>query len=448
MEPDDVMIVQRVAGWFDTRLGTNAAVRYVRDKIFPDHWSFYLGEFALYCFMVLVATGVWLTFAFDASPKNAYASVLVLADPAHPIGYLIRQVHHWSAVTFVAAILVHMGRIFFTGAFRRPRELNYLIGLTMLVLASLTGFTGYSLPNDLLSGTGLRIADSVALSVPFLGGWAASVLNGAEYFPGPLLSTHLYTIHVYYLPIAIAALLSAHLGLVVYQKHTQFTRDPANVVGRRFWPDYALRTIAVLGATIAALVALAALFEINPIGTYGEYHPWLIGNPAEPDWYAAFLDGALRLGPATEISLFGHPIPPVFWPGVVLPIVALGILYAWPFIEARVTGDTAHHDVLDLPTQVPLRVGVGAAFIFEGFLLTIAAADDQIARTVHVSLEPLVWMLRILLLIGPFVAGALAARIAWEMRVRLNLSTVYPSDATTLVRTTEGGFAEEEPQTV
>lgn len=442
------MMTRRVVTWFDDRLGTNAAVGYFRDKIFPDHWSFYLGEFALYCFIVLIATGVWLTFAFDSAPQNAYASVLALADHAHPIGYLIRQVHHWAAVTFVAAILVHMARIFFTGAFRRPRELNYMIGLTMLVLASLTGFTGYSLPNDLLSGTGLRIADSVALSVPFIGSWAASVLNGADYYPGPLLSSHLYTIHVYYLPIAIAVLLSGHLGLVIFQKHTQFTRDPQRVVGRRFWPDYALRTIAVLGATIAVLVILATFFEINPIETYGEYHPWLIGNPAEPDWYAAFLDGSLRLGPSTEVVIFGHPIPPIFWPGVVLPLVAIGILYCWPFIESRLTGDTAHHDVLDVPTQAPLRVGVGAAFIFEGVLLTIAAADDQISRTAHVPLDPLVWILRSLLLVGPFVAGLLAARIAWEMRARLNESLIYPSDATTLVRTAEGGFVEEEPRPV
>ena len=250
--------------WLDERLGTNAGARYLLAKIYPDHWSFYLGEFALYFFMSLVATGIWLTFAYDAAPANAYGSVLELTNHAHPIGYVIRQVHHWSAVCFVAAILVHLGRMFFTGAFRKPRELNWMVGVTMLALASMTGFTGYSLPNDSLSGTGLRIADSVALSIPFVGAWAASVLNGADTYPGPLLLPHLYTLHVYYLPIAIATLLALHLGMVIYQKHTQFARDPRVVVGRRFWPDYALRTLAVLGATGGGARAACLVLRDQP----------------------------------------------------------------------------------------------------------------------------------------------------------------------------------------
>ena len=361
------MIVRAVAEWLDVRLGTNAGIHWLLKKIYPDHWAFYLGEFALYCFMTLVATGVWLTFAFDASETGAYGSVLELANRAHPVGYLIRQVHHWSALVFVAAILVHMARIFFTGAFRRPRELNWIVGFTMLVLASLTGFTGYSLPGDSLSGTGLRIADSVAISFPYAGRWAASIVNGAPYFPGPQLTSHLYTLHVYYLPIAIAALLALHLTLVIYQKHTQFERDPRVVVGRRFWPDYALRTLAVMGATLTVLCLLATFVEINPVQNYGPYHPWAVTNGAVPDWYAAFLEGGLRLGPATEIVIAGHPIPPVFWPGVVLPFVTIALLLSWPFIEQRLTRDAEAHDVLDTPTQMPLRVGVGAALLFEGF---------------------------------------------------------------------------------
>jgi ubiquinol-cytochrome c reductase cytochrome b subunit len=440
------VIVRGVVRWLDDRLGTNAAAHYLLAKVYPDHWSFYLGEFALYFFMMLVGTGIWLTFAFDASPQNAYASVLELANRAHPIGYVIRQIHHWSAICFVAAILVHMGRIFFTGAFRRPRELNWAIGLTMLGLASFTGFTGYSLPNDALSGTGLRIADSVALSIPLVGRWAAGVLNGGDFYPGPLLTTHLYTLHVYYGPIAIAGLLGLHLGLVIYQKHTQFVRDPEHVVGRRFWPDYALRTVAVLGGTFAVLALLAAFVEINPVGVYGPYQPWVVMNGAVPDWYAAFLEGSLRLGPATQLVVFRHPIPPVFWPGVVLPGVTFAFLLLWPFIEPRLTGDRAAHDVLDTPTQVPLRVAVGTALIFDGAVLTLAAADDQTATALHIRLESLVWAYRVLLVAGPLIAGALAGRIASEMRARIRESTVYPSDATTLVRNEDGGFDEEEPQ--
>ncbi len=440
------MIVRRVVGWLDERLGTNAGARYLLAKIYPDHWAFYLGEFALYFFLTLVGTGIWLTFAFDAAPANAYGSVLELANRAHPIGYVIRQIHHWAAICFLAAIVVHLGRIFFTGAFRKPRELNWMIGLTMLALASFTGFTGYSLPNDSLSGTGLRIADSVALSIPFIGRWAASVLNGDGAYPGALLIPHLYVLHVYYLPVTIGALLAVHLGLVIYQKHTQFARDPRVVVGRRFWPDYALRTLAVFGATLTVLALLATFVELNPIESYGPYKPWIVMNGAVPDWYTAFLEGALRLGPATEITLFGHPIPPVFWPGLVLPTVTFLFLLVWPFVEQRITRDRDWHDVLDAPTQLPLRVGVGTALIFDGVLLTLAAADDQTSAALHLRLETLVWVYRVLLLVGPLVAGFLAAHIASEMRARIHESAVYPSDATTIVRNAQGGFEEEEPQ--
>jgi ubiquinol-cytochrome c reductase cytochrome b subunit len=438
------MIVRRTVGWLDERFGTNALVNVALKKVYPDHWSFYLGEFALYFFLVLVGTGIWLTFSFDAGSQNAYGSVLALADRNHPIGYEIRQIHHWAAVCFVAAILVHMSRIFFTGAFRRPRELNWMVGVTMLLLASLTGFTGYSLPNDGLSGTGLRIAYSVALSIPLIGRWVAGVFNGGDDFPGPQLTTHLYTLHVYLLPVMIGGLIALHLGLLIYQKHTQFERDERHVVGRRFWPDYALRMLAALGATLAVLALLAAFFQINPVGDYGPYRPWIVMNGAVPDWYAAFLEGALRLGPATEVRIAGHPIPPVFWPGLVLPTVTLAFLMLWPFIEPRLTGDRAAHDVLDRPTEVPLRVGVGAALIFEGLLLTLAAGDDQTSATLHVRLETLVWIYRIALLVGPVVAGVLAARIAAEMRARVTEGA--GSDVVTLVRNARGGYDEEEPQ--
>jgi ubiquinol-cytochrome c reductase cytochrome b subunit len=307
----------------------------------------------------------------------------------------------------------------------------------MLLLASFTGFTGYSLPNDGLSGTGLRIAYSVALSIPLIGRWAAGVFAGGDDFPGPQLTTHLYTLHVYFLPVTIGALIALHLGLLVYQKHTQFVR---------FWPDYALRTVAALGATLAVLALLATFFEINPVGDYGPYRPWIVMNGAVPDWYAAFLEGALRLGPATEIRIAGHPIPPVFWPGLVLPSVTFLFLLLWPFIEARLTGDRAPHDVLEKPTQVPLRVGVGAALIFEGLLLTIAAGDDQTAATLHVRLDTLVWLYRSALLLGPIVVGLLAARIAMDVRARAAEGAEPPPDAVMLVRNAHGGYEEEEPQ--
>lgn len=439
-------MIRRLAGFFDDRFGSNAGVRYVLAKVFPDHWSFYLGEFALYAFVLLVATGVWLTFVYTADERTAFASVAALSR-GMPVGYLMRQVHHWSAVFFVAAIVVHMARIFFTAAYRAPREVNWVVGVLMLILASLTGFTGYSLPNDALSGTGLRIADAVALSIPFVGGWAADLLNGGSY-PGPLLLPHLYTIHVYFLPVAIGALLSLHLGMVVYQKHTQFVPDSAHVVGRRFWPDYALRTLAAFALTVAVILVLAAAVEINPIEQYGRYHDWIVTNPAEPDWYAAFLDGALRLGPKTELTVFGHPIPPVFWPGVVMPALAFAVVIAWPWIDKRLTRDTAPHDVLVPPTAAPWRVGVGAALLSAGVVLTLAASDDTQALAFHVPVQRLVWFYRILLPVGSIGIGFLAAAVARQIALRRKLHGEGIERVVALRRNAQGGFDDEEVQPV
>ncbi len=436
------MISRRTARFFDDRFGTNAAVRFLLAKVFPDHWSFYLGEFALYCFVLLVATGVWLTFVYTADEKTAFDSVAALSRGA-PVGYVMRQVHHWSAVTFVAAILVHMARIFFTAAYRAPREVNWVVGVLMLILASLTGFTGYSLPNDALSGTGLRIADSVLLALPLVGGWAADLLNGGSY-PGPLLLPHLYTIHVYFLPVAIAGLLTVHMGLLVYQKHTQFADDPAHVVGRRFWPDYALRTLAAFAITVAVILAMTAALEINPIEQYGRYHDWIVTNPAEPDWYAAFLDGALRLGPKTEIAIFGHPIPPVFWPGVILPLVASAIVFGWPWIDKRLTRDVAQHDVLVPATGAPWRVGAGAALLTAGFVLTLAASDDTQSLALHVPIDALVWFYRILFPVGSIAVGLLAAAIARGLGARKRLHGEETERVVVMRRNAQGGFDDEE----
>jgi ubiquinol-cytochrome c reductase cytochrome b subunit len=437
------MMVRRIGRFFDDRFGSDSAVRFFAAKIYPDHWSFYLGEFALYAFGLLVATGVWLTFVYDDSTSRAYASVVALSRDA-PVGYLMRQVHHWSAVTFVAAILVHMARIFFTAAFRKPRELNWVVGVLLLVLASLAGFTGYSLPNDALSGTGVRIADSVLLSLPFAGPWFADVFTGGGY-PGPLLLSHLYTIHIFYLPVTIAILLSAHLGMVAYQKHTQFVADLAHVVGRRFWPDYALRMLAALGATVAVILALAGTFEINPIEQYGEYRDYIVPNPASPDWYAAFLDGALRLGPAFEPRIAGHPIPAVFWPGVLLPGIVLAVVIGWPWIDSFVTHDARKHDVLVAPSGAPWRVGAGATLIVAGFMLTLAASDDSQSRTLHVSVTALVTFYRWALPLASLGVGAIAVVLARNVRARVGKRRSEPERVIALRRNARGGFDEERP---
>jgi ubiquinol-cytochrome c reductase cytochrome b subunit len=245
------MVVRRIARWFDDRLAASRFARTSLNKVFPDHWSFMLGEVALYCFVVLILTGIYLSIFFVPSDKDviyqgsyaalrgthmtqAYESTIRLSFDVRA-GLVMRQIHHWAALVFIAAIVMHLCRIFFTGAFRRPRELNWLVGVTLLVLAIFNGFAGYSLPDDLLSGTGLRIAYSIALAIPVVGTWIAFLLFGGE-FPAHDILSRLFVVHILIIPAAIATLLAAHLAILWRQKHSQFAgrgRTNENVVGSR-----------------------------------------------------------------------------------------------------------------------------------------------------------------------------------------------------------------------
>src|SRR5436190_4762134 len=228
--------VGRVAEWGDSRLRVAGPTRHYLNKVFPDHWSFMMGEIALYSFIVLLLTGTFLTFFFDAAMgevryngsyqplqgvemSQAYASTLHISFDVRG-GLVIRQIHHWAALMFIAAMLIHMGRIFFTGAFRKPRDLNWIIGISLIVLGVIEGFAGYSLPDDLLSGTGLRIADAIMLSIPIIGSWAAISVFGGE-FPGHIFLDRIYIVHVLLVPAILVALIAVHMGLLVKQKHTQ-----------------------------------------------------------------------------------------------------------------------------------------------------------------------------------------------------------------------------------
>src|SRR5437764_7528673 len=197
--------------YVDDRLGSAGFLRRSFNKVFPDHWSFMLGEIELYSFVILLLTGVYLTLFFHASSRevlyngsynplrgvqmtDAYASTLHLSFDVRG-GLLMRQIHHWAAVLFVMSIIAHLCRVFFTGAFRKPRTLNWHIGTGLLILAILEGFAGYSLPDDLLSGTGLRLAYSVMESIPVVGTYIAYFVFGGD-FPGVDFIPRLFIIHV------------------------------------------------------------------------------------------------------------------------------------------------------------------------------------------------------------------------------------------------------------
>ncbi len=408
-------MIGRLLQSVDDRTGGVRPVRFALRYVFPDHWSFMWGEIALYCFAILLATGTYLAFAFQPSRRQvvygggyaplhgarmseAYRSTVDLSLD-NPFGLLMRQTHHWAALVFIAAIVMHLMRIFFTGAFRRPREINWLIGLVMLMAAILEGFAGYSLPDDLPSGMGLAIAYAVALSLPVIGAPFAYLLWDGAYPGGAAFESRLYILHVLIVPGLLALLIAIHLAFVVMLRHTQFRgpgRREDNVVGSRMWPAYATRSLSLFFAVAAMLFALGALVQINPVWQYGPYEPSLGTNGVQPDWYMGWLIGALRLMPNWEPSAFGHTLPNPFFGGVLFPTVVFGLLAAWPWIERIISNDRAAHHLLDRPSDRPWRTAFGAAFLTWVAVPFVAGSADRMFLALDVSYDRQVLVLRVL----------------------------------------------------
>ncbi len=450
------MITKRLARWVDDRVGAASFARTTLNKVFPTHWSFMVGELALYCFVLLILTGVYLTFFFDPSTAEvvyqgsyeplrgvemteAFKSALELSFDVRA-GLVMRQIHHWAALLFVAAIVVHLARVFFTGAFRRPREVNWMIGVALLILAIFNGFAGYSLLDDQLSGTGLRIAYSIALSIPLVGTWAASLLFGGE-FPGDDIITRLYVLHILVIPAAITVLLTAHLFLVVRHKHTQFPgpgREEGNVVGERMWPTYAAKALGLFFLTAALVSFLGGVFQINPIWLYGPFDPAEVSAASQPDWYMGWLDGALRIMPGWELRAFGFEVPNPFFPAVLLAGLTFTLLLLWPFLEARVTGDYDEHHLDDRPRQRPVRTSLGVATLSFYVILLLGGAVDVLSVTFGLSVNAALWTLRVTLLVVPPLAAWATYRICRELLTRDGL----PSESEVTFREIPGRLVE------
>jgi ubiquinol-cytochrome c reductase cytochrome b subunit len=313
---------------------------------------------------------------------------------------------------------VHMFRTFFTGAFRKPRELNWIIGVLLFWLAFLEGFAGYSLPDDALSGTGLRIASAIVLSIPIVGSWVATSVFGGE-FPGHVILDRFYILHVFLIPGIILALITVHLALLVKQKHTQWPgpgRTNSNVVGIRMFPGFALKAGGFFMLVFGVIAVLGGVFQINPIWLFGPYKAAVVSAASQPDWYVMFLDGSTRLMPAWELRfhLFGHgyTLPPLFWPTVVLPGILTMLPLFYPFLEARFTKDKAIHHLLQRPRDVPTRTAIGSMAITFYLVLLISGGNDVIADKLKISLNAMTWAGRIGLLILPPLAYYVANRIA------------------------------------
>ncbi|WP_441327489.1 cytochrome bc1 complex cytochrome b subunit [Kocuria sp.] len=431
--------VGKIANFVDTRVGLSPMIKEFGRKIFPDHWSFMFGEVALYCFIILLLSGTFLAFWFDPTMATteytgnyvpmqgvemsaAYASTLHISFDIRG-GLFLRQLHHWAALLFSVAIMVHMARIFFTGAFRRPRELNWVVGCLLFVMALVAGFSGYSLPDDVLSGNGLRIADGMAKSIPLVGAYISMLLFGGE-FPGQDIIGRLYIVHVFIVPVIILALIVVHLFMVVVHKHTQFPgpgRTENNVVGFPVGPVYAAKAGGFFFIVFGVLAAIASIVQINAIWNYGPYDPSPVQAGSQPDWYIGFADGALRLMPGNtpfrwEVGLWNMSLPlSLLIPMVGLTLMILG-LFLWPWVERWVTKDNRVHNILDRPRNAPTRTGLGvAAMVYYGVLM-IAATGDLIATHFHVAVNDVIYLLRFLFFFGPIIAFIITRRICLALQ--------------------------------
>ncbi len=428
---------RRTVRWLDQRTASAPLLRKTLRYLFPDHWSFLLGEVALYSFVVLVLTGIYLTFFFVDSTKEivyhgpyqalrgqtmseAYASVVHLSLYTRA-GLLIRQTHHWAADVFLVAIVLHLFRVFFTGAYRKPRELTYWLGVTMLMLTLLEAYMGYSLVDDLMSGMGLVIGYSVGLSLPFIGQNLMNWLFDGMYPGSQQFWPRLYIAHVLVFPILIGLLLGAHLLLVAMRHHTQFRQRKAQtertIVGVPLWPGQAPRSLALMLGTMGFLFLLGGLVEINPIWLWGPYHTYSSTNGAQPDWYLGWLIGALRMVPNFDITIGGYTlVPNPFWGGAAFPLVVFGFLYFWPWLERRFSGDTAFHNLLDRPRDAPVRTGIGVGVITMVGITFVAGSADRLYLLFGASYIEQIWVYRVLVFVLPLLFGWVAWWLCKELQ--------------------------------
>lgn len=455
-------LVERYVDSVTGRLGAGSFVKKGLRKVFPTHFSFLWGEIALYSFVILVVTGIYLTLFYEGSqqelvyrgsydPLNgaevstAFNSVMRISFDVKG-GLLIRQMHHWAALVFVGAIALHMARVFFTGAFRRPRDLNWFVGLSLLLLALAAGFTGYSLPDDLLSGTGLRITNAIILALPLVGERATYLLFGGEW-PGTDIIGRLYPVHILLIPGLIVSLLGVHLGLVWRQKHTQFAgpgRTERNVVGEPVWPAFAMKSIGLLFLVAGVVTAMGTLFRVNEVWLYGPYDTAAATSYSQPDWYIGFLEGSVRLFPPWETRIGRFMINNLVYSAVIIPGLIFTGLFLVPFIERRFTHDTAEHHLLDRPRDSPARTAIGAGAITFVGVLFLGGSQDVIAGTLDMAIGRVTAVLQISAIVLPPLVGYVTHRVCASLRARP--APDRTERAGPVIRDAAGGYHASSPE--
>jgi len=454
-------VAGNVAGYVDDRTGAAKWMKKNLTKVFPDHWSFLLGEICLYSFVILLLSGTFLTFWFDPSMKEvvydgsyeplqgikmsaAYASTLDISFEVRG-GLLMRQIHHWAALIFMVGIVVHLMRVYFTGAFRKPREFNWIIGVGLLTLGIVEGFLGYSLPDDLLSGTGIRIAEAIIQALPVIGSYLAFFAFGGA-FPGEAFIPRIYTVHILLLPGIFLALITVHLMLVWYQKHTQFPgpgRTEKNVVGYPLMPVYMAKAGGFFFIVFGVTAFLGAVASINPVWLYGPYTPGQVSAGSQPDWYMGWLDGLVRMAPPLETHAFGYTISwNILVPGLILPGIMFTGLALYPFIESWATGDKREHHLLDRPRNVPNRTAIGAMALTFTLVSLLNGGNDIIATTFHLTINQMMWFSRIAIIVLPPIAFIVTKRLCLSLQRADRDLVLHGRETGRLVRMPSGEFIE------
>jgi ubiquinol-cytochrome c reductase cytochrome b subunit len=425
----------------------------------PTHWTFLLAAVSAGCLVVLTITGIFLLVYYDPSNER------VTYDGSYPLlqgaevsralnstlhisfevrsGLLMRQAHHWAALVLPASLMLHMLSIFFTGGFRRPRQWGWVLLGVVFLLVLIGGWSGYALPDDSLSGTGLRVVEGLTLAVPVIGTWLTELLFGGA-FPGQII-THLYWLHVLVVPLALAGVLALRLRLLGRHRPAQFAgpgRSEHKVVGVPA-SVAAVRGAGMLLITMGVLFVMGGTLSVAPIWAYGPASSSDASAGSQPDWYTGFLDGALRLvPPGWEATEFGGT-----WPlGVLVPQVVVGVfllvVVTYPFLESAFTGDRREHHLLDRPREAPNRTGIGVAGLVFFGTLWAAAGTDVIATVFHVAFETQVYLLRVTLVAGPLFAYVLTRQICLGLQARDREVLDHGFETGTLLRTPDGGYVE------
>ncbi len=424
------------------------------------HWTNLFGVVAFACLLVLTVTGILLTPSYTPSSEpvtyvgpygplvgtevSAAFDSTMRISLEQPGGMLLRQTHHWAALLMPAAMMVQILAMFFTGGFRRPRRLSWVLLVALFVVVLVGGWSGYALPDDMLSGTGLRIVEGIVMAIPVVGTRLVVWMFGGR-FPGEIVE-HLYPVHVLVVPVLLAVLLLARAGLAY--AHGQAALPPSATtlaprLGVRLWPDAAVRAAGLTAITSGVLVLLGATSTIAPIWAYGPTSAGNVGAGSQPDWYMGFLDGALRLVPAGwETEWFGWT-----WTfAILVPLVVVGLwflgLVAYPFVESWVTRDVADHHVLDRPRNVPARTGVGVAGMLFYGVLWAAGSADIMSTHLKVSFESVITALQVLLVVGPPLAFELTRRVCVGLQLRDREVAEHGHPTGRIVRFANGEYVE------